>query len=105
MKIAILSDIHGNVLALESVLNAVKKRGIDTLVIAGDFVGYYFWPVEVFNLLNDYGHSKSLTIPIQKYKIIVLFIQILIIILLYIYNILDIIFSITINYTIFKNII
>ena len=46
---------------------------------------------EVFNLLNDYGHSKSLTIPIQKYKIIVLFIQILIIILLYIYNILDII--------------
>jgi len=54
MKIAILSDIHGNVFALESVLSAVKKRGIDTLVIAGDFVGYYFWPVQVLKLLADW---------------------------------------------------
>ena len=54
MKIAILSDIHGNVFALDSVLNAVKKRGIDTLVIAGDFVGYYFWPKEIFSLLEGW---------------------------------------------------
>lgn len=55
MKIAILSDIHGNVFALESVLNAVKKKSIDTLVIAGDFVGYYFWPKEVFSLLEGWN--------------------------------------------------
>ena len=54
MKIAILSDIHSNVYALESVLNAVKKKSIDTLIIAGDFVGYYFWPADVFNLLKDW---------------------------------------------------
>jgi len=55
MKIAILSDIHGNVFALDSVLNAVKKKGIDTLVIAGDFVGYYFWPKEMFSLLEGWN--------------------------------------------------
>ena len=55
MKIAILSDIHGNVFALESVLNAVKKKGIDTLIIAGDFVGYYFWPADVFSLLEGWN--------------------------------------------------
>ena len=42
MKIAILSDIHGNVFALKSVLNAVKKKNVDRLMIAGDFIGYYF---------------------------------------------------------------
>tara|TARA_B100000795_G_scaffold269472_1_gene258937 strand:- start:728 stop:1426 length:699 start_codon:yes stop_codon:yes gene_type:complete len=55
MKIAILSDIHGNCFALKSVLDAVKKKGIETLLITGDFVGYYFWPVEVFNLLEGYN--------------------------------------------------
>ena len=54
MKVALLSDIHGNVFALQSVLNAVKKKGIDTLIVTGDFVGYYFWPAEVFALLKDW---------------------------------------------------
>ena len=54
MKIAILSDIHGNVFALKSVLNAVKKKDVSRLMIAGDFIGYYFWPAEVFNLLKDW---------------------------------------------------
>ena len=79
MKIAILSDIHGNVFALDSVLNAVKKRGIDTLVIAGDFVGYYFWPKEMFSLLEGWdlvairgnhdqmlGRQKKMRIILQK---------------------------------------
>ena len=55
MQIAILSDIHSNVFALESVLSAVKKRGVDTLVIAGDFVGYYFWPNEMFSILEGWN--------------------------------------------------
>ena len=44
-----------NVFALKSVLNAVKKKNVDRLMIAGDFIGYYFWPAEVFNLLKDCG--------------------------------------------------
>jgi len=53
MKIAILSDIHSNVFALKSVLRAVVEKEVEVLMIAGDFVGYYFWPAEVFDLLED----------------------------------------------------
>ncbi len=55
MKLALLADIHGNHYALNAVLNAVKQQDIDTILIAGDFVGYYFWPVEVFKLLEHWN--------------------------------------------------
>ena len=55
MKIGLLGDIHGNYYALRAVLNSIKKNNIDTLLIVGDFVGYYFWPVEVFELLKDWN--------------------------------------------------
>ena len=54
MKFALLSDIHGNSFALKEVLKAVKKKKITTLIITGDFVGYYFWPLEVFELLKGW---------------------------------------------------
>lgn len=38
-KIAILSDIHGNMPALESVLEDIKLRQIDEIVCIGDLVG------------------------------------------------------------------
>ena len=55
MKLALLSDIHGNHHALSAVLNAIKFQNVDTLLIAGDFVGYYFWPLEVFQLLESWN--------------------------------------------------
>ena len=54
MKVALLSDIHGNHCALRAVLHAVRQHNVDTLLIAGDFVGYYFWPLEVFQLLKPW---------------------------------------------------
>jgi putative phosphoesterase len=54
MRLALLSDIHGNCYALKAVLDKLKLRNIDTLIITGDFVGYYFWPVEVFKLLESW---------------------------------------------------
>ncbi|UJF31632.1 metallophosphoesterase family protein [Paenibacillus hexagrammi] len=38
-KIAIISDIHGNVPALEAVLNDIKEREIRRIVCLGDLVG------------------------------------------------------------------
>ena len=55
MKVALLGDIHGNNRALSAVLSAVKEKNIHTLLITGDFVGYYFWPVEVFHLLESWN--------------------------------------------------
>ena len=40
MKIAIISDIHGNWEALQAVLNDIRTRGIDTIYCLGDIVGY-----------------------------------------------------------------
>ena len=40
MRIAILSDIHGNLEALEAVLAEVERLGVDALYSLGDIVGY-----------------------------------------------------------------
>ncbi len=39
MRIAVLSDIHGNLPALEAVFEDLKTRTPDGLIVAGDFVG------------------------------------------------------------------
>ena len=46
MKLAILSDIHGNLEALEAVLKDVDSSGVDGVVCLGDFVGYGASPNE-----------------------------------------------------------
>jgi putative phosphoesterase len=41
MKIALISDIHGNYEALKSVLAAIDAMGISEIYCLGDVVGYY----------------------------------------------------------------
>lgn len=40
MRFGIISDIHGNLVALEAVLAELDSRGIDRLICLGDMVGY-----------------------------------------------------------------
>ena len=40
MKYGIIADIHGNLEALQSVLTALKDRGVDEYICVGDIVGY-----------------------------------------------------------------
>ena len=40
MRIAVISDIHGNIEALEAVLAEVDRSGVDALYSLGDIVGY-----------------------------------------------------------------
>ena len=40
LRIGILSDIHGNLEALESVLKAVQQEAVDRIICLGDLVGY-----------------------------------------------------------------
>ena len=54
MKIAIFSDVHGNAIALESVLDDINSRGIDLVFCGGDLVGYGAYPNEVINLIRKY---------------------------------------------------
>ena len=46
MRLAILSDVHGNLQALERVLEDVDARKPDAMVCLGDFVGYGASPNE-----------------------------------------------------------
>lgn len=56
MKIAVLSDIHGNHFALFQVLKEAKKEQIEQLLILGDIVGYYYHPDKVLELLEDWKY-------------------------------------------------
>lgn len=50
MKIAILSDIHGNLEALESVLIEISRRKIDKIICLGDLIDYGPNPNEVIEI-------------------------------------------------------
>jgi putative phosphoesterase len=47
MKIALFSDIHANLPALEAVLADIERRQPDATYCLGDLVGYNIWPNEV----------------------------------------------------------
>jgi predicted phosphodiesterase len=54
MKYALISDIHGNLPALEAVLAAIDAReDLDAVYHLGDLVGYAPWPNEVVAVLRD----------------------------------------------------
>jgi predicted phosphodiesterase len=40
MRWGVISDVHANVHALDAVLRALRREGVDRLVCAGDLVGY-----------------------------------------------------------------
>jgi predicted phosphodiesterase len=46
MRIAVLADIHGNIIALEAVLADLARRGADLLVNLGDCASGPLWPRE-----------------------------------------------------------
>jgi putative phosphoesterase len=49
MRIALFSDIHANLPALESVLADIDEKKPDAVYCLGDLVGYNIWPNEVVN--------------------------------------------------------
>jgi len=46
-RIAVVSDIHSNVHALEAVLKRIDDIGVDAIYCLGDIVGYGANPVEI----------------------------------------------------------
>jgi predicted phosphodiesterase len=52
MRLAIIADIHGNVLALEAVIADIARRGVDRTINLGDCVSGPLWPRETVDLLS-----------------------------------------------------
>lgn len=57
MKIAVISDIHGNYDALEAVLNKAKQKGVEHLLVLGDLVGYYYHPDKILHALSEWSYD------------------------------------------------
>ena len=55
MKIAVISDIHGNYDALVAVLKKAKNEGVEHLLVLGDIVGYYYHPDKILNALSQWS--------------------------------------------------
>lgn len=53
MRIAVLSDIHGNLPALQAILADIEGKQVDHVFCLGDLVGYGPWPNEVIDLLRQ----------------------------------------------------
>lgn len=74
LRIAVLSDIHGNLPALEAVLDEVARAGVDASVNLGDIVSGPLWPRETLHRLAPLGlptiagnHERQLlTLPIER---------------------------------------
>ena len=59
MRIAVISDIHSNIYALDNVMSDIKNRNVDMVVCTGDLVGYGTRPNEVIHRIKE---EKILTI-------------------------------------------
>jgi putative phosphoesterase len=55
MTIALFSDIHANLPALEAFFKDVDNRKPDAIYCLGDLVGYNIWPNEVINEIRKRG--------------------------------------------------
>ncbi len=74
MKIGLLSDAHGNLIALEKCLNYLNKISVDEIYFLGDAIGYYPQSIEVLNrLIRDnvhclMGNHEAMLIGLLNYS-------------------------------------
>jgi putative phosphoesterase len=52
VRIALISDIHANLPALDVVMNDPEFNECERVLFAGDLVGYYYWPLECYQSLE-----------------------------------------------------
>ena len=53
MRIAIISDIHGNLEALKSTLEDIKKKNVDKIFCLGDIIAKGVHPTECIKLIRE----------------------------------------------------
>lgn len=60
-RIAIISDIHGNMYALKAVLKDIKEKSVDYIYCLGDMIGVGLYSNEVLHSLFELDNMEILT--------------------------------------------
>ena len=75
MRIALLSDIHGNHMALEAVLEKIRETGVDAVIVLGDVATIGPAPTETLEQLQQLdarfvmgNHDRTLLEPHNREK-------------------------------------
>ena len=78
VKIAVISDIHGNYIALEEVLKDAKAQGAEKYIFTGDLINEFPFGNKVINLIKDLqkdfdvyvvkGNREQYLIEYDEYK-------------------------------------
>lgn len=77
MKLAVLSDVHGNLLFFEKCLEAIEGESVDKIIALGDYFGYMLDGQVVLDILRSHkavllkgNHEAMLTgeFPLDKKK-------------------------------------
>jgi predicted phosphodiesterase len=55
MRLGVIADVHGNLVALRAVLDDMARRGVTAAVNLGDLVSGPLWPRETLDLLHGAG--------------------------------------------------
>jgi putative phosphoesterase len=69
MKIAVISDIHGNLIALETLLKYFKKNGVDIIIHTGDAIGIGPFPAETLALFSSIENCLMILGNHENYQI------------------------------------
>ncbi len=51
MKIAVLSDVHGNYIALQKCIDYAQYKGVNTFIFLGDYVGELAYPQKTMEII------------------------------------------------------
>lgn len=73
MRIALFSDIHANLPALEACFKSIDEQKPDAIYCLGDLVGYNVWPNEVIQLIRERNiatlagnHDLKVTVSVSE---------------------------------------
>ncbi len=73
-KIAIISDIHSNIDALNLILKDIERKNVDKIICLGDIVTKYYYPAEVVDCIKENasivlkGNCDNLVTNNEMYK-------------------------------------
>ena len=59
MKIAVLSDVHGNYIALQKCIDYAVDKGVETFIFLGDYVGELAYPQKTMEIIYSLKEKYS----------------------------------------------